>query len=150
LEDPDPARVLALLDRFVLTLDTTATALFMVIDRDGELALASAGHPPAVLTDAGGTRLVTGVLTPPLGSGVPAVGPAERLRLGHGARLLLYTDGLVERRDERLDRSLEALRTVVASAPAALDALSDRVLEALAPDGGVWPDDVALLAVARD
>jgi phosphoserine phosphatase RsbU/P len=150
LEDPDPARVLARLDRFVSAMDITATALFMTIDREGELALASAGHPPAVLTDAADTRLVTGVLTPPLGSGVPAAETAERLHLGHGARLLLYTDGLVERRDERLDRSLEALRTVVASSPPALDALCDRVLEALAPDGGVWPDDVALLAVARD
>jgi sigma-B regulation protein RsbU (phosphoserine phosphatase) len=150
LEDADPARVLTRLDGFVSAMDITATALFMTIDSDGELALASAGHPPAVLTDASGARLVTGVLTPPLGCGVPAVEAAERLRLGHGARLLLYTDGLVERRDERLDLSLEALRTVVASAPSTLDALCDRVLEALSPDGGVWPDDVALLAVARD
>jgi phosphoserine phosphatase RsbU/P len=150
LEDPDPARVLARLDGFVAAMDVMVTALFVTIDRSGELAIASAGHPPAVLTDASSTRLVTGVLTPPLGCGVPPSAPAERLRLAHGARLLLYTDGLVERRDERLDLSLEALRTVVASAPSALDALCDRVLEALAPDGGVWPDDVALLAVARD
>jgi hypothetical protein len=37
----------------------------------------------------------------------------------------------------------------VASAPAALDGLGDRVLEALAPTAG-WPDDVALLAVRRN
>jgi phosphoserine phosphatase RsbU/P len=150
LEDQDPARVLTRLDRFVTAMDVTATALFMTIDPDGELAIASAGHPPAVLTDASGTRLVTGVLAPPLGCGMPAGPDAGRLHLGHGARMMLYTDGLVERRDERLDRSLEALRLVVASAPATLDALCDRVLEALAPDGGVWPDDVALLAVGRD
>jgi hypothetical protein len=150
LEDHDPARVLARLDRFVSAMDITATALFVTIDSEGELAIASAGHPPAVLSDASGTRLVTGILSPPLGCGVPAADGAERLRLGHGARLVLYTDGLVERRDERLDRSLEALRLVVDSAPATLDPLCDRVLEALAPDSGVWPDDVALLAVARD
>jgi hypothetical protein len=150
LVNHDPASVLTRLDRFVGAMDITVTAMFMTIDRAGELAIASAGHPPAVLADLDGARLVTGVLTPPLGAGVPAVEEAQRLHLGHGARLLLYTDGLVERRDERLDRSLEALRMVVASAPAALDALCDRVLEALAPDGGVWPDDVALLAVARD
>lgn len=150
LVDSDPASVLARLDPFVGAMDITVTALFMTIDRAGELAIASAGHPPVVLADAAGARLVTGVLSPPLGAGMPAVGPSERLRLGRGARLLLYTDGLVERRDERLDHSLEALRSVVASAPATLDALCDRVLEALAPDSGVWPDDVALLAVARD
>jgi serine phosphatase RsbU (regulator of sigma subunit) len=150
LEDPDPARVLARLDGFVAAMDTMVTALFVTIDRAGEMAIASAGHPPAVLVDAAGTRLVTGALTPPLGCNAPPSAASERLRLGHGARLLLYTDGLVERRDERLDLSLEALRTVVASSPPALDALCDRVLEALSPDGGVWPDDVALLAVARD
>jgi len=150
LEDQDPARVLARLDGFVTAMDVTATALFMTIDPDGDLAIASAGHPPAVLSDASGTRLVTGVLAPPLGCGVPAGPDAERLRLGHGARMMLYTDGLVEHRDERLDRSLEALRLVVDSAPATLDALCDRLLEALAPDSGVWPDDVALLAVGRD
>jgi GAF domain-containing protein len=148
LEDEDPGSVLARLDRFVSAMDITATAMFITIDADGELAIASAGHPPAVLVDAGGARLVTGALGPPLGSGV-STGPAERNHLPAGARMLLYTDGLVERRDERLDRSLEALRQVVASAPPGLDALCDRVLEALAPADAEWPDDVALLAVRR-
>jgi phosphoserine phosphatase RsbU/P len=150
LEDDDPARVLTRLDRFVSAMDITATAQFVTIDADGELAIASAGHPPAVIADAGGARLVTGVLAPPLGCGIPPAESAQRFRLSHGARLLLYTDGLVERRDERLDHSLEALRTVVDSAPAALDALCERALEALAPGSGVWPDDVALLAAMRD
>jgi sigma-B regulation protein RsbU (phosphoserine phosphatase) len=148
LEDQEPGSVLARLDRFVAAMDVTATAMFVTIDSDGELAIASAGHPPAVLVDAGGARLITGALAPPLGSGV-GVGEAEHHRLPRGARLLLYTDGLVERRDERLDTSLEVLRQVVGSAPAALDAMCDRVLEAMAPDGDAWPDDVALLAVRR-
>ncbi|HWI72211.1 MAG TPA: GAF domain-containing SpoIIE family protein phosphatase [Baekduia sp.] len=148
LEDEDPGSVLARLDRFVAAMDVTATAMFITIDADGVLAVASAGHPPAVLVDAAGARLITGALGPPLGSGVSPC-PAERHRLPAGARLLLYTDGLVERRDERLDLSLEALRQVVASAPAGLDALCDRVLEALAPADAEWPDDVALLAVRR-
>jgi hypothetical protein len=148
LEDEDPGSVLGRLDRFVAAMDITATAMFITIDADGVLAVASAGHPPAVVVDASGARLVTGALGPPLGAGV-SPGPAERHRLAAGARLLLYTDGLVERRDERLDRSLEALRQVVASAPPGLDPLCDRVLEALAPDEGGWPDDVALLAVRR-
>ncbi len=68
-----------------------------------------------------------------------------------GARLLLYTDGLVERRDERLDVSLEALRQVAASAGPSIEAMCDRVLEALAPpDEDDWTDDVALLAILRD
>jgi sigma-B regulation protein RsbU (phosphoserine phosphatase) len=150
LEDDEPGSVLGRLDRFVAAMDVTATAMFIIIDSEGEMAIASAGHPPAVLVDAAGARLVTGALGPPLGSGVDGRG-TERHRLPAGARLLLYTDGLVERRDENLDVSLEALRQVVASAGPSLDAMCDRVLEALSPleEGGDWPDDVALLAVRR-
>jgi serine phosphatase RsbU (regulator of sigma subunit) len=101
-----------------------------------------------VLIDAGGARLVTGALGPPLGAGVGARG-AEHHRLPAGARMLLYTDGLVERRDEGLDVGLEALRQVVASAPSTLEAMCDHVLAALSPGEGGWPDDVALLAIRR-
>jgi serine phosphatase RsbU (regulator of sigma subunit) len=112
------------------------------------MAIANAGHPPAVLVDAGGARLVGGALGPPLGAGVGHRAAAS-LRLPAGARLLLYTDGLVERRDERLDHSLEALRQVAASAPHGLEAMCDHVLDALAPGVDGWPDDVALVAVHR-
>jgi serine phosphatase RsbU (regulator of sigma subunit) len=147
LEGDPPGRVLARLDRFVTAMDATATAMFVVADRDGSLSIASAGHPPAVVVDAAGARLVAGALGPPLGVGHGARGEEEQ-HLAEGARLLLYTDGLVERRAERIDLGLEALRAVVASAPAGLDALCDTVLAAMAPHDG-WPDDVALLAARR-
>jgi phosphoserine phosphatase RsbU/P len=152
LIDPDPAAVIDRLDRFVSAMDATATAMFLTIDADGRMEVASAGHPPAVVVDASGeARLVTGALSPPLGAGITdRRRDAEPHFLPAGGRLLLYTDGLVERRDERLDRSLEALRVVAASAPPTLEAMCDRVLDALAPDVGSWPDDVALLAVLRD
>ncbi|HEV7753807.1 MAG TPA: GAF domain-containing SpoIIE family protein phosphatase [Baekduia sp.] len=147
LEDEEPGSVLDRLDRFVAAMDVTATALLVIVDGGGDMAIASAGHPPAVLLDAAGARLITGALGPPLGAAVEGRGQ-ERHRLGAGARMLLYTDGLVERRDEGLDQSLEALRAVAAGAPPDLDELCDRVLTAMAPDGE-WPDDVALLAVRR-
>ncbi|WP_051222188.1 PP2C family protein-serine/threonine phosphatase [Conexibacter woesei] len=152
LIDPDPAAVVDRLDRFVSAMDATATAMFVTIDAEGRMDVASAGHPPAVVVDASGeARLVTGALSPPLGAGITdRPRDAEPHFLPAGGRLLLYTDGLVERRDERLDRSLEALRVVAATAPPTLEAMCDRVLDALAPDVGSWPDDVALLAVLRD
>jgi serine phosphatase RsbU (regulator of sigma subunit) len=148
LHDPEPATVLQRLDAFVAAMDAFVTALFVVIEPSGELAIANAGHPPPVVIDAGGARLLSGALGPPLGTDA---GPrsAERHRLADGARMLLYTDGLVERRGEGLDLSLEALRQVAASAPASLDGMCDLVLDALAPDVDAWPDDVALLAVRR-
>lgn len=152
LIDPDPAAVVDRLDRFVSAMDATATAMFVTIDAEGRMDVASAGHPPAVVVDASGeARLVTGALSPPLGAGITdRPRDAEPHFLPAGGRLLLYTDGLVERRDERLDRSLEALRVVAATAPPTLEAMCDRVLDALAPDVGSWPDDVALLAVLRE
>jgi sigma-B regulation protein RsbU (phosphoserine phosphatase) len=152
LIDPDPATVVERLDRFVSAMDATATAMFVTIDADGRMEVASAGHPPALVVDASGeARLITGALSPPLGAGITdRPGEAEPHFLPAGGRLLLYTDGLVERRDERLDRSLEALRQVAASAPPTLEAMCDRVLDALAPDVESWPDDVALLAVLRE
>jgi len=148
LEDAEPGMVVARLDRFVAAMDGMATAMFITIDADGEMAIANAGHPPAVLVDARGARLVTGALGPPLGAGIDRRGAVHH-RLPAGARMLLYTDGLVERRDEGLDVGLEALRQVVASAPSTLEAMCDHVLAALSPGDGGWPDDVALLAIRR-
>jgi phosphoserine phosphatase RsbU/P len=147
LEDEAPGSVLDRLDRFVAQMESMATAMFVVVDGAGEMAIANAGHPPAIVVDPAGARLVAGALSPPLGAGVTGRGQ-HRARLPEGARLLLYTDGLIERRGEGLDLSLEALRELVGAAPANLDGMCDRVLEALAPETG-WPDDVALLAVRR-
>ena len=66
---------------------------------------------------------------------------------GAGATILLYTDGVVERRDEPLDAGLERLQGAVRDGPKELDALCSSLL-GLALNGGV-PDDAALLAVRR-
>jgi serine phosphatase RsbU (regulator of sigma subunit) len=150
-----PAEVLTELDRAVegLALDTMATALVARLEREGSdgvtrLRWANAGHPPAVLMEADGEVALL--------DGKPAdlllgVSP-ECLREDHvielqaGATLLLYTDGLVERRDRDIDAGTDELVTVlrgIAGLP--LDELCDRLLERLfLPDA---QDDVAVLAV---
>ncbi|MDQ3990846.1 MAG: ATP-binding protein, partial [Actinomycetota bacterium] len=63
-----------------------------------------------------------------------------------GASVLLYTDGLVERVGERIDRGLERLASAVAEAPDSPQELCDHVLRELVPEGAT-SDDVALLAL---
>jgi anti-sigma regulatory factor (Ser/Thr protein kinase) len=64
-----------------------------------------------------------------------------------GAALLLYTDGLVERRDEPLERRLDALADTAAAADDGLEGLCDAVLAGVIGPERMPSDDVALLAV---
>ena len=110
------------------------------------LRWANAGHPPPLLVLPDGSARVLAA-TPDLLLGVGTGGPRadHTVEVPSGATLLLYTDGLVERRDDDLDAGIERLRaagSVLAgpALPAALDAL----LAAVGTGGG---DDVAVLAV---
>ncbi|WP_106210098.1 GAF domain-containing SpoIIE family protein phosphatase [Kineococcus rhizosphaerae] len=106
---------------------------------------ANAGHPPPVLVLADGTARV--LAAPP--DLLLGVGTGRRtdhvVDVPAGATLLLYTDGLVERRDDDLDSGIERLRAK-ASGLASGD-LAAGLDELLAQAGGAAGDDVALLAV---
>jgi PAS domain S-box-containing protein len=148
-DGPGPARLLSRLNDYIVRSagDDLATVHVMLVDVDrGELRYSSAGHPPPVLRTAhGGVRFLTAGLGPPLGAvrhiELPeAVEPYER-----GDSLVLYTDGLVERRGEPLDRSLDRLLAAVAAAPGPVDDLITTILAQLLDDEP--SDDVAVLAV---
>jgi serine phosphatase RsbU (regulator of sigma subunit) len=149
-----PAEVLRRVDRAVegLALDTMATALVARLEPDDEgagtiLRWANAGHPPAVLIDPAGDVTVLEPKPADLLLGVSPEAPREDHieLLEPGATLLLYTDGLVERRDRDIDAGTDALVVALReSAGLPLDQLCDRVLERLVlPDA---EDDVAVLA----
>jgi serine phosphatase RsbU (regulator of sigma subunit) len=152
-----PAQVLTQLDRAVhgLGLDTMATALVARLEQEDadlradvtRLRWSSAGHPPPVLLLPDGRVQVLDEL-PDLLLGVdPSAGRRDRVAvLPAGSTVLLYTDGLVERRDRDLDAGTTELVAVLAEyAALPLADLCDRVLQRLfLPDA---EDDVALLAV---
>ncbi|UOY00310.1 SpoIIE family protein phosphatase [Blastococcus sp. PRF04-17] len=149
-----PAEVLTELDRALegLALDTMATALVARLERGPGgatlLRWANAGHPPAVLVEADGeVSLLDGKPADLLLGVSPDSVREDRLELlPAGATVLLYTDGLVERRDRDIDEGTEQLLAVLREcAHLPLDQLCDVLLERLfLPDA---EDDVAVLAV---
>ena len=123
-----------------------ATAALLVLDPAvGRLEVVSAGHPPPLVVERDGAAAFV-VCEPHTPLGVldaPIYQPSVR-DLPAGALLLLYTDGLVEERDENLADGLERLRTCVDPGIAGLEALCDSVLDRMVP--GEKNDDIALLA----
>jgi serine phosphatase RsbU (regulator of sigma subunit) len=125
-----------------------ATAVVAELDPEtGEVAIASAGHLPALHATATGTDYVREGRGPALGVLDDVGYPEARLQLAGDDRLLLFSDGLVERRGgPTLTDGLDALREAVALAPTDPHELLDAVLEAMHPQG---LDDVTLVGIAR-
>src|SRR6185295_20114516 len=95
-------------------------------DRD-RMSFVNAGHPPPLIVPSRGTpRLLEGV-TPPLGVSDLPVHPETVVDFPPGAAVVLYTDGLVERRGEGVDTGLRRLLGAAGAAHDGLDALRDRV-----------------------
>ncbi|MDY6997223.1 MAG: SpoIIE family protein phosphatase [Actinomycetota bacterium] len=149
LESPSPAAVLSALDRFAARLPGArcTTAFCAVLDPGaGEVVYSCAGHPPPVLVHADrGIGLLDGARATPLGVVHDGARPESREVLPADATLLLYTDGLVERRRESIDTGIaRAADLVLTHGDLALEALADLMMTALAPQDG-YRDDVAVL-----
>jgi serine phosphatase RsbU (regulator of sigma subunit) len=144
-----PARLLERLDRFVEQVEAAALSTLAYAELDlatGAVRYACAGHPPPVLLPAPGPgQLAWGGRSTPLGTYGQGGRDEAELRLGAGDRLLLYTDGLVERRDRALDEGLAALAAAVTAARAEplAGAVRDIADELLRDEQG--RDDVCLL-----
>ncbi|MBM7806715.1 PAS domain S-box-containing protein [Geodermatophilus bullaregiensis] len=150
LQGSPPAEALELLDRFAARLPgaLASTAACLVLDWEaGTVRWARAGHlPPLLVADGTATLLEDGAGTvlgapgrPPYTEGSAAVAP--------GTTLLLYTDGLVERRGEVLDVGLQRVTEATARLASADPARLTRALLAEVLDASALPDDVALIAV---
>jgi PAS domain S-box-containing protein len=145
-----PAEALADLDTFASRIPGAecTTVFCAIIDpAAGTVTYSCAGHPPPILVSAeGGYRLLDQAQSLPLAMLPDGWQRTEATAaLSPGATLLLYTDGLVERRDQSLDHGIEAAAARVAEHlldhP---DHVADQVMSAMTPAVG-YEDDVAVL-----
>ncbi|MFI0806235.1 SpoIIE family protein phosphatase [Streptomyces echinatus] len=143
--DLDPAEALRHLDRLTEDVEhTIATCAYCRYDPErGECRVSVAGHlPPALVRSGRPAELLDVPSGVPLGVGGWAFSTTA-FPFRPGDLLALYTDGLVETREDPIDARLGILRdALTATAGEDLGEACDRVLETLRPPAG---DDVALL-----
>jgi serine phosphatase RsbU (regulator of sigma subunit) len=125
-----------------------ATAVVVTVSPGtGEVRVAGAGHPPAVVCDGDATAFVDDGNGPAVGLAGDARYDEVDVTLAPGASLVLYTDGLVERRGTRLDERLRLLAAAAgetSSEPA--DAQCEHLIERL---GAVGADDEVTVVVVH-
>ena len=150
VEGHPPGAVLELVNRFMRTVLVAESATLCLLSMEpatGRIRLASAGHLPPLLHVPGeGVRFLN-----PRGPllGINATRPADlEFTLPPGATLVLYTDGLIERRDADIDVGLAALAACAAEVEPDLNDFCHRLLANLA-GSGQQADDIAVVAVRR-
>jgi PAS domain S-box-containing protein len=151
LTGAQPALLLEQLDAAAsLIPDAYCTTVFLAIldTETGIMDYSNAGHMPAVLAGPGpdsGTRLLTDASSVPLAVRRVDPRPEASQVLLPGSTLMLFTDGLVERRHESIDDGLDRVADALAdTGKLSIDALADEVLRKLSPAGG-YDDDVAMV-----
>ncbi|WP_306190557.1 SpoIIE family protein phosphatase [Streptomyces sp. MK5] len=147
--DLPPHEVLQLLDGLAAEIDPNqiATCVYAVHDpNEGRLVYSSAGHLPILVRDENGTVLRADEPTgPPLGTG-GWMHSSGSVPLGPGATAVLYTDGLVERRDEDLDEGITSLERALAGATGTPQVVCDRLVRSAGVQAD-HDDDVAVLVL---
>ncbi|MFD5426619.1 SpoIIE family protein phosphatase [Streptomyces sp. NPDC127084] len=148
-----PAQALEVLGLYARSVEgaLAATAVAALVDcRSRVIVYSSAGHPPPVLMHRDGTcQLLDQATDPPLGARPEHVPrPQADIAYRQGDTLLLYTDGLIERRDMDVDTALTRLTDTLAQSCAGLgpERLADTVLARLGVSHGAR-DDIALVVV---
>ncbi|GCD92785.1 PP2C family protein-serine/threonine phosphatase [Embleya hyalina] len=147
-----PAGALEVLGMYARSVEgaLATTAISVLVDsRSKLLVYSSAGHPPPVLLHADGTHeLLDHATDPPLGARPEHV-PRPQAGTGYhaGDTLVIYTDGLIERRGEDVDTGLDRLTATLGDLTGlGSERLADELLERLDLAGG-GRDDIALVVV---
>jgi PAS domain S-box-containing protein len=153
LTGAEPAKLLEELDSVAeLIPDAFCTTVFLaVLDTEsGEFFYSCAGHLPAVLAaPRAKPTLLSDARSVPLVVQRKSSRPQSSVVLPPGSTLMLYTDGLVERRDVSLDGGIARVsETVAGGMHLPVDAVADAVLSEMAPPGG-YDDDIAIVVYRR-
>jgi len=143
-----PGKALDALDSFARRIDGAECTTVLCAMVDGDVVrYSSAGHVPAVLVQPDGRhRFLDEGRSVPLATMDVGSRPEATVDLEPGSTLFLYTDGLVERRNESLDAGFDRLAgTLVEHRHLDGEVLIDRAMSELLP-GGRHADDVAVVA----
>jgi sigma-B regulation protein RsbU (phosphoserine phosphatase) len=148
----NPAEVLELTSRKVqhFEMKTMVTAVCATAEFPyNEFRITSAGHPPPLLVSPNGPAEYADLQTgPPLGVRTGVARSSIVVPLSEGSVMVLYTDGLIERRGESLDEGMDRLRRVLdTESPESADSVCRRLSRAVLEQG--VQDDVAIVAVRR-
>ncbi|WP_327717959.1 SpoIIE family protein phosphatase [Streptomyces sp. NBC_00490] len=147
--DLPPHEILQLLDGLAAEIDANqiATCVYAIHDpNEGRLVYASAGHLPILVRDESGAVLRADEPTgPPLGTG-GWMHASGSIPLGPGSTAVLYTDGLVERRDEDLDEGIASLERALSGATGTPQVVCDRLVRSAGVTAD-HDDDVAVLVL---
>jgi PAS domain S-box-containing protein len=151
---PHPGQALEALGLYARSFEDAlgTTVVDVLLDKESHLIIYSnAGHPPPLLarTRRGECELLDQATDPPLGARMLHVPrPQATLQYEPGDTLVLYTDGLIERRAEDIDTGLDHLASTLAEcSDLDVECLADTLLSRLGVSKG-GRDDIALV-VAR-
>jgi PAS domain S-box-containing protein len=149
--DPAPDRVLELMNQHVRLFerDTMITALYGILDPAARTwTYANAGHCPPILRGAdGAVEALAGAREPPLGYGESY--QTSEHELSQRGTVVLYTDGLIERRGEDISLGIARLVEACATGPDDPEALADHLLAELLTDAPN-DDDIAIVVLTID
>ncbi|MEU2582556.1 PP2C family protein-serine/threonine phosphatase [Streptomyces avermitilis] len=156
MEGEDPVAVLSDLELLLRLTEParSATALFAYCEPAlRKITLAGAGHSPPLVIGERRTEFVETSLSAPLGMLACWEAPSVEVTAAPGETVLLYTDGLLHRTGDPMDRAFARLHAAAASVPRAVrtdpGAVADHVLRSVLPEGLDAADseeDVVLLA----
>jgi anti-sigma regulatory factor (Ser/Thr protein kinase) len=148
LTGAEPAVLLEQLDSAAsLIPNAYCTTVFLAIldTESGVLQYSNAGHMPAILAAGSGTTVLTDARSVPLAVRRDGPRPQASQVLPQGSTLMVFTDGLVERKHESIDDGIaRAADVLIDTMRLPLDAVADALLGELAPAAG-YDDDVAMV-----